>query len=108
MPPQTFHNLPISKYACLFTEEPETSFDQYYYWRVVVYAEYGEAHKRYWSKLLGTYKGTAALAGHQPESAANGKVIGLLNETVYLGDAQKKCAEWKVAVHQMLQNSAKK
>ena len=108
MPPLTSHGQPISKYACDFTEEPETSFDEYYYWRVVAYAEYGDEHKRYWSKGLGTYKGTAALTGHQPESAANGKVIGLMNETVYLGDAQKKCAEWKTAVHQMLEQTQKK
>lgn len=105
MPPLISHGQPISKCACIFTEESETSVDQYYYWRVVAYAEYGKDHKRYWSKALGTFRGTAAITSHNSESAGSGAAIGPINETVYLGDAQKKCSEWKGAVHNLLKKS---
>ncbi|HKV27467.1 MAG TPA: hypothetical protein VJN90_04235 [Candidatus Acidoferrales bacterium] len=105
MPPAISHGQQISKYACMFTEEPETSVDEYYYWRVVAYAEYGPEHKRYWSKALGTFRGTAAITSHNSESAGTGRAIGPVNETVYLGDAEKTCSQWKSAVHEILKRS---
>lgn len=108
MPPAVSHNEPISKYACMFAEEPATSVDQYTYWRVVAYVEYGSAHQRYWTKPLGTFRGTLAITSHNSESAGSGAPIGLVHETDYLPDAEKKCAEWKRAVHEMVAQSQKK
>jgi hypothetical protein len=105
MPPLNSHGQSISKYACIFTEESETSVDEYYYWRVVAYAEYGQDHKQYWSKALGTFRGTAAVTSYNCESAGTGRAVGPINETVYLEDAGKKCSEWKEAVHALVKKS---
>ena len=105
IPPLTSHGQPITKCACIFTEQSETSVDEYYYWDVIAYAEYGPEHKRYWSKRLGTFKGTAAITSHTPESVGTGRPIGQTNETVYLGDAEKTCSEWKQAVHQLMKKA---
>lgn len=108
MPPATSHNEPISKYACMFTEQPTAAANEYTLWMVEAYAEYGPSHKRYWSKTLGSFRGTIAVTSHNAETAGGGTPIGLIHEEDSIPDAQKKCAEWKMAVHQMLQDSAKK
>jgi len=103
MPPLTSHDQPISKYACIFTQE--ASNGEYYFWSVEAYAEYGSEHKRYWSKPLGTFRGTASLSSHNSESAGSGAAIGMVTQNFQLDDAQKKCAEWKEAVFQQIKQT---
>jgi hypothetical protein len=106
MPPLVSHEQPISNYACLFTSSSQVSGVEY--WNVVAFAEYGKARKRYWSKSLGTYRGSESLSSHNAESAGSGEAIGLITEQASFGDASTKCAEWKQSVYELLQKSPSK
>jgi hypothetical protein len=106
MPPLVSHQQPISKYACIFTQE--ASNGEYYFWSVEAYAEYGKAHKRYWSKPLGTFRGTASVSSHNAESAGSGAPIGMVTENFKLGDAEKACTEWKEAVYAQMKKASGK
>ena len=106
MPPLVSHNQPISKYACIFTQE--ASNGEYYFWSVEAYAEYGSDHKRYWSKPLGTFRGTASVSSHNSESAGSGAAIGMITQNFKLGDAEQKCSEWKEAVFQQIKQTQSK
>lgn len=105
MPPLVSHEQPISNYACLFTEEANPAPDQHDYWNVVVFAEYGKERKRYWSKSLGTYVGTASVTSQNSESARSGSAIGGVAENFQFGEAGKKCSDWKQAVHELIQSA---
>lgn len=106
MPPLVSHQQPITKYACIFTQE--ASNGEYYFWGVQAYAEYGKEHKRYWSKPLGTFRGTATVSSHNSESAGSGAAIGMVTENFQLGDAEKACAEWKEAVYTQMKKASGK
>jgi hypothetical protein len=107
MPPLEAHERPISNYACLFSEEANTVPGQHNFWNVVVFAEYGKERKRYWTKSLGTFLGTATIATQNSESARTGGAIGVISQNIQFGEAGTKCSEWKVAVHQMIIDAEK-
>lgn len=98
MPPLVSHEQPLTNYACLFTPTSQVSAVEY--WTVVAFAEYGKEHKRYWTKSLGTFRGSESIASHNSESAGGGEAIGLIAENVQYGDAGKKCSEWEEAVQE--------
>ena len=104
LPPLVSHEQPISNYACTFNPTSQVSAVEY--WNVVAFAEYGKKHKRYWTKSLGTFRGSESISGHNAESAGSGEAIGLIAENIQYGDAGKKCSEWEEAVQE--QQAAKK
>ncbi|MFZ0213288.1 MAG: hypothetical protein WBE20_10590 [Candidatus Acidiferrales bacterium] len=96
MPPLVSHEQPMSNYACFYSQASQTSATSY--WDVVAFAEYGKGHKRYWSKSLGTFRGSESLTTHNSESAGSGSVVGVMVDEANYGDAGKKCSEWEQAV----------
>ncbi len=105
MPPLVSHGQPISNYACVFNEASQVAMVDY--WSVLAFAEYGHEHKRYWSKSLGTFRGTEAVTSHNAESAGNGQPVGMVVTNPHSADGEKKCAEWKAAVHEMIKSQNK-
>ncbi len=103
MPPVVSHGQPISNYACVFDEASQVSTIDY--WTVVAFAEYGKERKRYWSKSLGTFRGTSAVSSHNSESAGSGRAIGMVVADVRSEDGEKQCAEWKAGVHELIEKS---
>ena len=71
MPPLVSHGQPISNYACVFSEASQVAMVDY--WNVMAFAEYGNEHKRYWSKSLGTFRGSEAVTSHNSEIDAKGR-----------------------------------
>lgn len=108
MPPLVSHDQPISNYACVFSQQPDASASEYSYWNVLAFAEYGKEHKRYWSKNIGTFHGTSSVTSRNSESAGSGAAIGAVNENFHLPDAQKRCSDWRGAVHEMILKAEKK
>lgn len=106
MPPTVSHNQPISNYACVFNPASQVSTTEY--WNVVAFAEYGKGRKKYWSKSLGTFRGSEKISSQNSESAGSGDVIGVVTEEVSYGDAGKTCSEWRLAVYKMLQDAQDK
>jgi hypothetical protein len=106
MPPLVSHGQPISNYACVFNEASQVAMVDY--WNVMAFAEYGSEHKRYWSKSLGTFRGSEAVTSHNAESAGSGAVVGMVVTNSRSADGEKKCAEWKEAVHEMISKSHSK
>ena len=106
VPPLVSHEQPLTNYACFFNPTSQVSAVEY--WNVVAFAEYGKKHKRYWSKSLGTFRGTESIASHNSESAGGGEAIGLIAENVQYGDAGKKCSEWEEAVQQSVAKARSK
>lgn len=106
MPPATSHGLPMSNYACSYNQSMSGA-NGVDYWSVMVFAEYGPKHKRYWTKSLGTFPGGESVATHNSESAATGAPNGMVLDKTDYGDAGKKCAEWEEAVQQGGRSSSK-
>jgi hypothetical protein len=106
MPPATSHGLPISNYACSFNQSMSGA-NGVDYWSVMVFAEYGPKHKRYWTKSLGTFAGGESVATHGSESAASGAPNGLVLDKANYGEAGKKCTEWEEAVREGGQSNSK-
>jgi hypothetical protein len=106
MPPLVSHDQPLSGYACVFTPQPVARSVPY--WNVLAYAEYGTAKKRYWSKTLGTFRGTAAVTSQNSESAKSGGAIGVVSQNTRTPQGEKKCSEWRGAVYEMLKESRSK
>ena len=106
MPPATSHGLPISNFACSFNQSMSGA-NGVDYWSVMVFAEYGPKHKRYWTKSLGTFAGGESVATHGSESAASGAPNGLVLDKANYGEAGKKCTEWEEAVREGGQSNSK-
>lgn len=109
MPPSVSHDQPMSNYACSFVATSQVATIDY--WNVVAFAEYGNEHKRYWSKSLGTFRGNTAVTSNGAASIASGDASNgsdVIAAVSQYGDAGKKCSEWKAAVHEMLVKSQSK
>ncbi|MFZ0335868.1 MAG: hypothetical protein WAN10_15835 [Candidatus Acidiferrales bacterium] len=109
MPPLVSHDQAMSNYACNFVSTSQVSTIDY--WNVVAFAEYGNEHKRYWSKSLGTFRGNTAITGDGAASIPSGDASNgsdVVTAVSQYGDAGKKCSEWKAAVHEMLIKSQSK
>ena len=106
MPPLTSHGRPISKFACSFAEQPNPGADVDNYWNLTVFAEYGPEHRRYWAKSLGTFASKVTVTSQNGESAKSGRAVGPVVQSTNLGEAGNLCAQWKIAVHEMIQKAS--
>jgi hypothetical protein len=97
LPPSESHGMTINGYGCdkqqvsAIPSSKDTSV-----WRLIVWAQYGKKHKRYWQQTYGTYKIEAKeTVGSNGESAATGAPIGAYDNPSYdFGPMDKACSEW--------------
>jgi hypothetical protein len=111
MPPAESHGMPIIGYGCdkeQVTGLPTSSHSDSY-WRLILWAQYGKDHKRYWQKTYGTYEiPERDTMGSSGESAGSGATIGGFNtEEFDFRTMDKVCAEWGTQVKSTLKVDAK-
>lgn len=98
LPPAESHGTAISRYGCdrQFVQYMPSDANRTAVWSLIVWAEYGKDHKRYWKKTYGTYQ--IAMTGEvqsSGESAGSGAAIGpIASESFDFGPMDKGCAEW--------------
>src|SRR5215470_18006908 len=106
LPPAELHGLPISGYGCdkqqvlnMPSNSKETSL-----WRLIVWAQYSDKHKRYWQQTYGTYEiAVKESVGSSGESAATGAPIGAYENPAYnFSPMDKTCNEWGLQVRSRL------
>jgi hypothetical protein len=98
VPPAESHGMTMSGYGCdkdHFADSPSTSKNSSF-WSLIVWAQYGKEHKKYWKKTYGTFevpvKNSVNSSG---ESAGSGEAIGAYSTNSYDFTAMDKaCAEW--------------
>ena len=98
LPPAESHGMAMSGYGCdkdHFADSPSTSKNSSF-WSLIVWAQYGKEHKKYWRKTYGTFevpvKNSVNSSG---ESAGSGEAIGAYSTNSYDFTAMDKaCAEW--------------
>lgn len=98
LPPAETHGMTMNGYGCdkdHVADSPSTSKNSSY-WTLIVWAQYGKEHKKYWKKTYGTFevpvKNSVNSSG---ESAGSGAAIGAYSTESYDFTAMDKaCAEW--------------
>jgi len=101
-PPAESHGVALTRYGCdrQYVQDLPRNVTPVAQWNLIVWAEYGERHNRYWSKTYGTYQIAAKESMSSTESAAgvgaSRNVIGM--EAYNFGPMDKACGEW---VHEM-------
>jgi hypothetical protein len=104
LPPSESHGMTISGYGCdpeLLNELPGSSKSLF---NLIVWAEYGKKHKRYWGKTYGTYQITAKRSVNSSgEEVATGAPIAPNQVESYdFGPINKACDEWRLQVKSTL------
>lgn len=106
LPPIESHGMSISGYGCdrqHVADSTSTSKDSSY-WTLIVWAQYGDKHKKYWQKSYDNYeipvKHSVSSSG---ESAGSGAAIGAFGSESYdFTTLDKACAEWGTRVKSSL------
>lgn len=106
VPPIASHSLVITSYGCDKHEVLDTTAvsKETSLWTLLVWAEYGDKHKRYWQQTYGTYKVPLKQSiGSSGESVASGAPIGGYENPSYDFTAMDKvCGDWALEVRSAL------
>lgn len=105
MPPAQSHGQPITGYGCdKSASGASTTESGGAYWSLIVWAQYGKDHKRYWQKNYGTYQVPVKHSlGSSGESAGSGGAIGAYGTESYdFSSMDKTCADWGALVNSTL------
>jgi hypothetical protein len=102
LPPIESHGLIIDSYGCdnLYMQDSVDVSKQTSYWYLVVWAQYGKDHKKFWQKTYGTYElSYNNEVHHNGESAGSGGAIAAFNSRSYdFTLMNKACIEWGATV----------
>jgi hypothetical protein len=102
MPPAQSHGVPITGYGCdKMASATATAQSSGAYWILIVWAQYGQQHKRYWQKNYSTYQVPVKheLKGAS-ESAGSGAALGGYGTESYdFSSMDKVCADWGALVN---------
>jgi hypothetical protein len=105
LPPLESHGLTISGYGCdrLFVADNPTP-RSVSFWSLIVWAQYGKDHKKYWQKTYGNYEiPVKPSVSSNGESAAGGDAIGGYETKSYdFTPMDKACAEWSAQMKSTL------
>jgi hypothetical protein len=105
MPPAQSHGMTMTGYGCdKVAAGTSTVQSGGAYWSLIVWAQYGKEHKRYWQKTYSTYQvPVKASVGSSGESAGSGGAIGAYGTESYdLSTLDKACADWGAVVKSTL------
>lgn len=106
LPPIESHGMTISGYGCdrLYVSDAKSTSKLTSYWTLLVWAQYGEKHKKYWQKSYDTYEIPVKNAVNSSgESAGSGEVIGGYELKSYdFTSLDKACTEWGAQVKSSL------
>lgn len=103
VPPAESHGKAISGYGCdkqnVVAETTSTS-KPVSIWTLILWAQYGDNHKRYWQKSYDTYQvQIRRTVKHSGESAATGDAIGAYESEAYdFGAMDEACNLWGAQV----------
>lgn len=106
LPPPESHGLTISGYGCDRQSVADSPTPRSVsFWSLVVWAQYGKEHKRYWQKTYGTYEiPVKPSVNSNGESAEAGDPIGEYETRSYdFTPMDKACAEWTAQIKSTLQ-----
>jgi hypothetical protein len=115
MPPAESHGKAISGYGCdkqkVVAETTSTSKPSSI-WTLILWAQYGDDHKRYWQKSYDTYQiPIKSSVKHSGESVGSGAAIGAYESDAYdFGAMDEACNLWGAQVRTTLkveENGAK-
>jgi hypothetical protein len=106
VPPTDAHGMTISGYGCdrerVATGTNATRNSSY--WTLILWAQYGQDHKRYWQKSYDTFEvPVKPVIGSSGESAGSGAPIGGYRTEMYdFGSMDQACADWGRVVQSQL------
>jgi hypothetical protein len=110
LPPVKSHGMTISGYGCdrLYVSSSTSTSKLTSYWTLLVWAQYGEKHNRYWQKSYGTYEiPVQNSVNSSGESAGSGAVIGGYELKSYdFTSMDKACADWGAKVESIMKIEA--
>lgn len=106
LPPIESHGMSISGYGCdrLYVSDSKSTSKLTSYWTLLVWAQYGEKHKKHWQKSYDTYEiPVRNSVNSSGESAGSGEVIGGYELKSYdFTPLDKACTEWGAQVKSSL------
>lgn len=98
LPPLESHGKTISGYGCdrMYVADSPSTSKSVTVWDLIVWAQYGTEHKKYWQKTYGTYQITGKNAVQSNgETAGAGDAIGEFEKKSYdFAPMDKACADW--------------
>jgi hypothetical protein len=98
LPPLESHGMAINGYGCdrLYVADTMPMSRSTSLWALIVWAQYGKDHKKYWQKTYNTYEIPYKNQVHSNgESAGSGAAIGgFENKSYDFTLIDKACAEW--------------
>jgi hypothetical protein len=99
LPPAQSHGLAIAKYGCdkQYVQAMPSDAKRTAVWSLIVWAEYGDHHKRYWKKTYGTYqipaKGTVTSSAESAR-AVGATVATMGSESYDFTPMDHACTDW--------------
>lgn len=110
MPPAESHGKAISGYGCdrLYVRDSTSTSQPTSLWTLILWAQYGDGHKKYWQKSYDTYqvliKRTVKAGG---EDVKSGGAIGAYENDAYdFGAMDEDCNSWGTQVRTTLKVEA--
>jgi hypothetical protein len=99
LPPKESHGVTLTRYGCerQYERDMPGVAKRTAVWNLIVWAEYGTGHKRYWKKSYGTYEiSVRSKVTSSGESAgASGRAFGSMYlEAFDFTPMNKACIEW--------------
>jgi hypothetical protein len=110
IPPAQSHGMEIAGYGCdrqHVSDNPDASKASSF-WSLLLWAQYGKEHKRYWQKTYDTFKiPVKPSVIHAGESAGTGAAIGAFSAEDYdFTSLDQACADWGAQVKSTLKIEA--
>lgn len=110
LPPVKSHGMTISGYGCdrNHVMDNSSASKSTSFWTLIVWAQYGKDHKRYWEKTYGTYEVPVKHSiNSSGESVGSGAAIGAYKTESYdFTSMDKACADWGAQVESTLKIEA--
>ena len=106
LPPIESHGMTISGFGCdrLYVANSTSTSKNISFWTLILWAQYGKDHKKYWQKSYDTYQiPVMNSVNSNGESAASGEAIGGFETKSYdFTSLDKRCADWGALVQSTL------
>ena len=106
LPPIESHGMTISGYGCdrVYVANSTSTSKNISFWTLILWAQYGKDHKKYWQKSYDTYQIPIMNSVNSiGESAASGEALGAFEKKSYdFTSLDKGCADWGALVQSTL------
>lgn len=106
LPPRESHGMTVTGYGCdrVFVANSPSTSKSLSFWSLVLWAQYGKDHKKYWQKTYHTYEiPVKTSVRSNGETAGGGDAIGEFELKSYdFTTLDKACADWDAEVRSTL------